>query len=319
MVEHFLIADIGGTNARFAIATARGDGIEVDQVKSFLTNDYDTGVAAIESYLVSVKVRPDTACLAAAGPLVNDTVRFTNTHWVLQLAEMREAFGFNHIRIVNDFYALASGVHALSDDNFLKLNPGTPVPNAPQLVIGPGTGFGQALIIPTQNGNEIVATEGGHLTFAPMTKIEREINDIVALECGRVSVERLLSGPGIEAMYAALCEIHGTRGTLNKADEITRAALSEHCVIARETLNIFCGIFGRVCGDAVLATGARGGVLIGGGISPKIKSLLLKSQFLDNFYDKGRLSDYLKAVPIRLIVSESIALLGAARIIAQST
>lgn len=312
MAEPILVADIGGTNARFAIAEATAGAIAIRNAQAFRAEDFETIRDAADAYLESVGEKPARACFAAAGPIMNEAVSFTNSHWALRAADIVGPLGLNQFRIVNDFYALAAGVAHLPGDAFVHVKEGTSDAHAPQLVIGPGTGLGQALIVPTQTDQKIIATEGGHVSFAPRTDEEFEIKKFIAHEHPRVSVERLLSGRGLVNIHRALCAIEGAQRISLQADEITKAAVTGEYPIAVKAVDMFCAILGRVAGDAVLATGARGGVVLGGGILPKIKDVFLKSDFCERFADKGRMSDYVAAVPIKLVITDAAALYGAA-------
>jgi len=274
-----LVADIGGTNARFAIAHSDGAVLTVRDAQTFRAEDFETIRDAADAYLEAVSEKPEVACFAAAGPVTPKGVDFTNSHWALRPDEIKIPLRLKAFHIVNDFYALAAGVSALPQDAFEAVKPGTPDPEAPVLVIGPGTGLGQALIVPTPLGERVVATEGGHVTFAPRTQEE------IDADTPRVSLQ---------------------------ANEITKAAIEGTYPIAMKAVDMFCAVLGRVAGDAVLATGARGGVVLGGGILPKIRDVFLASQFVEKFCEKGRMRPYVEAVPVRMIITEGAALYGAA-------
>lgn len=312
MAEPVLVADIGGTNARFAIAEITPRAIAIRDARSFRTEDFETVRDAAEAYLKIVVDRPKRACFAAAGPIINNEVDFTNSRWTLRAADIAEPLGLDAFRIVNDFHALAAGVAHLPKDAFIKVKDGAPVAATPQLLIGPGTGFGQALIVPTQAGPKIVATEGGHVSFAPQTDDEFEVARFIAREHQRVSVERLLSGHGLTNIHRALSTIEDAPRQPLQASEIAAAAMTGESPVAVRAVNMFCSVLGSVAGDAVLSTGARGGVVLGGGVLPKIKEFFLKSAFHKRFIDKGRMQSYVDAVPVRMIVTDGAALYGAA-------
>jgi glucokinase len=206
----------------------------------------------------------------------------------------------------------------LPADYFLKVKDGEGDPTAPTLVIGPGTGLGQALIVPFGDGRRIVSTEGGHVSFAPRTDEEIAVLKFIAREHPRVSVERLLSGRGLVNIHRALCSLSDTPRISLRADEITAAAIEGKYPVAVRAVDMFCAVLGRVAGDAVLATGARGGVILGGGILMKIRDLFLKSAFVERFLDKGRMADYVATPPIRMIVNEGAALIGAVAALAEA-
>lgn len=310
MSEQILVADIGGTNARFALADCATHAIA--EVQNFRAEDFETIRDAASAYLESIVAKPKQACFAIAGPVGSEEITFTNSHWKFRPDEIRAALRLERFLVVNDFYALAASVAHLPGDFFLPVKEAPGDPTAPTLVIGPGTGLGQALIVPFDSARRIVATEGGHVSFAPRTEEEIAVMKFIAREHPRVSVERLLSGRGLVNLHRALCAISDTHRVSLRADEITAAALAGAYPIAIKAVHMFCAVLGRVAGDAVLATGARGGVVLGGGILPKISDLFLKSEFVDRFLDKGRMRDYVDDVPIRMIVKEGAALIGAA-------
>jgi glucokinase len=312
MSDLVLVADIGGTNARFALATLANGAIAIRAPQNFRAEDFETVRDAAHAYLESVTDKPAAACLAVAAPVSGDEIVFTNSHWRFHPAEIAASLGVRRFKIVNDFYALAAGVKFLPEDAFIGVKEGTADAAAPVLVIGPGTGLGQALIVPHPQGETLVATEGGHVTFAPRNREEMAVMEFIAREHPRVSVERLLSGRGLVNIHRALCAINDVQRVSQQADEITAAAVDRTYPLAVEAVDLFCAILGRVTGDAVLATGARGGVVLGGGILPKIRNIFLASPFVEKFLDKGRMQSYVAAVPVKLIVIDGAALYGAA-------
>jgi len=312
MADLVLIADIGGTNARFALAEYSGRSITLSDARNFRAEDFETVRDAADAYLKSVSTRPVRGCFAVVAPFNNSEIIFTNSHWRFRPDEFETALGMDAFKVVNDFHALAAGVEYLGDDNFVQVKAAARDPSAPILVIGPGTGLGQALIVPADARSKIIATEGGHVLFAPRTEEEFEIKKFIAREHPRVSVERLLSGRGLVNIHRALCAASAIQHNSLQADEITLAAVKGIDPVAVKAVNMFCALLGRVAGDAVLATGARGGVILGGGILPKIQDIFLVSKFTDCFLDKGRMRGLVDAVPVKMIVKDGAALYGAA-------
>lgn len=312
MSEPFLVADIGGTNARFGLARMENGHVTVGDIGRFRAGEFAAINDAASAYLESIDIRPRTACFAVAGPVTDEQVEFTNSPWVLNIDNFKAAFSLNRFRVVNDFEALATGVNRLRDDDFLQIKSGAGDPRAPVIVMGPGTGLGQALIVPFGDRSRVVPTEGGHVAFAPRSDQEIALMRFVMREHTRVSVERILSGMGIVNIYRALCEIEGKPCAYAEAGDITAAAIRGSEASAVNAVNMFCSLLGRVAGDAVLGTGSRGGVVLGGGILPKIRDLFVQSDFVERFLDKGRMRYYVEDVPVRLIVSDGAALLGAA-------
>lgn len=310
MAEPLLVADIGGTNARFALADA--ETLAISHVRKFRADEFRTIGDAAAAYLKDAGAAPRRGCFAVAAPVGGNEISFTNSPWRFRPAEIQTALKLARLLVVNDFFALASSIHHLPDDYFVSVKTGAGDERAPVLVIGPGTGLGQALIVPCGADRRIVATEGGHVAFAPQSDEEISVLKFIAREHARVSLERVLSGGGIVSIHKALCERAGAPPISLRASEISAAAIDGKNPVAVRTLRLFCTVLGRAAGDAALATGARGGVVLGGGILPKIREFFLASDFAERFADKGRMSAYVDAIPIRMIVKEGAALIGAA-------
>ena len=316
MTDPVLVADIGGTNARFAVATIdKANNITIDDVGHFLAADFETLRAAVDAYLDTIRARPRRACFAAAGPVTPTGVDFTNSHWTLSKEEIRTGLNLDTFEIVNDFHALAAGVTRLQPRDFVTVKDGEGDPAAPVLVIGPGTGLGQALIIPTLSGPQIVSTEGGHVAFAPQTDQEIAIMKFIARERPRVVVEELLSGRGLTNIYDALCALRDQPQRAIRASEITMSAIKGDDPLAVQTVAVFCEVLGRTARNAVLAAGARGGVILGGGILPRIRDVFLKSGFVGAFLDSNSMREYIAPIPVRMIVGDHAPLYGAASLL----
>ncbi len=315
MTEPVLVADIGGTNARFALATCDEDRLVTRDSQTFRAEDFETIRDATDAYLEAVRAKPKAACFAVAGPVSDDVIEFTNSPWVLDVAKIKAALGLDRFIVANDFEALASSLRHLQKPDLVSVKPGMGAVDAPVLVIGPGTGLGQALVLSVDGRDRVIPTEGGHVGLAPVTDEEIAVMKFIAREHPRVSVERVLSGRGLVNIHRALCAIAGTPRVSLKADEITKAAITKEYPIAVRAVEMFCELLGAVAGDAVLATGARGGVVLGGGILPKIREVFLASQFTRRFLDKGRMRDYVEDAPVDMIVNDGAALIGAAAIL----
>jgi len=308
-----LVADIGGTNARFALAEQDAGAIALHDAQSFRAEDFETVRDAADAYLESVAARPQKACFAVAAPVDSEDIAFTNSPWSFNRSRIQSDMDFDTFEVVNDFAALAAGVGVVPQDFFEQVRSGTPENGAPKLVIGPGTGLGQALLVPCGSSDKVIATQGGHVSFAPRSDLEFEVLQFIAREHPRVSVERLLCGRGLVNIHRALCHIAGTARVSLQANEITDAARTGEYPIAVEAVDFFCNLLGAVVGDAALSSGTRGGVYLAGGILPKIKDIFLKSDFEAHFLNKGRMKSYLNPIPIKLITGEGTALYGAAK------
>jgi glucokinase len=309
-----LIADIGGTNARFALLT--GDEVEDEQVLACA--DHPTLVAAIEHYLASVGVsaapqRPRAAAMAIAGPITGDHIKMTNHVWEFSAATTRQQLALSRLIFMNDFTALAMSLRHLPPRDLESIGGGRAVPGATIGLLGPGTGLGVSGLVPAGEHWIPLQGEGGHVTLAVMN--EREIAVLAQLRqrFSHVSAERVLSGPGLVNLYDALCAVEGVVPDVVTPREVTERALAGTCRLSLETVSMFCALLGTMSGNLVLTLGAVGGLYIGGGIVPQLGSFFANSAFRDRFEDKGRYADYLAAVPIYVIRTPLPAFIGLAR------
>lgn len=308
-----MVADIGGTNARFALADVSQRGIALTQMARLQTSAFSDIQGAVEAYLSGVGARVTQACFAVAAPIEGDEVHFTNNPWSFLPETLKAALALDRFAVINDFEALAAGIAHLPPAALQTLHAGVRDPDAPQLVIGPGTGLGQALIVPCSGRAHTVPTQGGHVSFAPRSPLEMQILAHLHEETGdRVSAEHVLSGQGLVTLYGALSVICGVSATPLKPYEIMARGLSGDSSLAVQTLEVFCSILGAVVGDAVLSAGARGGVFIGGGIAPRMAGFLKASAFTQSMHDKGPMRAFVSRVPAYLITGDDGALYGAA-------
>lgn len=308
-----LAGDIGGTHARFAIIERDRPAPRVrDRVD--LPDRFPTFAQALRHYLDGIDRHrvPDVIVLAVAGPVADGRVSLTNRKWQITEEELRSS-GFRAARLINDFAALAYAADRLGPGDLRCIGPDIAGDSAaPISILGAGTGFGVACLAHFRGHPVPLATEGGHIGFAPQGAEEIAILQALARRFGRVSVERILSGPGLEALSQALDENAGRVVRPLPAAQIVEQA-SGGDADCRAALSRFCSIFGAVAGDLALAHGARGGVLIAGGIAAKIEPYLLQGSFRERFEAKGRLSSFVRSIPTKLIVNSDAALLGAAR------
>ncbi len=310
-----LVGDVGGTNARFATVHLVDGHPVLDRVESFPARRFPTLLAAVAAFIDGCKVRPDGGVIAVAGPVTNGEIDLTNSPWRVSERELAD-LGLNPIRLINDFVAQAWGASIMPPDQLASLGgPETGDPNATLAVLGPGTGFGVSALIRDINGQQMAMTsEGGHVCFAPGDPVEDEMLRILRRRYDRVSIERLISGPGLLNLHKALAEIDGRQSRIDDPAAITEAALVDPNSPCGATLARFCAILGAVAGDIALTTGARGGVYIAGGIAPRILPFLKASPFRERFERKGRFQDYMAAIPTRVILHKHAALLGAGRL-----
>ena len=308
-----LVGDVGGTHARFAIVDPEAQPLHAEQRLDLPADDFATFDDALGAYITKIgkAARPPSVAIGVAGPVTDGAVDFTNRAWHASETNLH-GMGFARALLINDFAAVSFSVAALAPDDLRTIGPEIDgMAEEPITILGAGTGFGVSCLARYRHLSLPLATEGGHTGFAPQG--ETEIAVLVALErrFGRISVERVLSGPGLENLHAALGEIKGHVGAAISAAEIVEAA-GRGDALCGEALDMFCAIFGSVAGDFALAHGARGGVYIAGGIAVKIEKILRASRFRARFEDKGRLSHYVQAIPTRLILNDDTALLGAA-------
>jgi glucokinase len=312
-----LVGDVGGTHARFAVASAGAGRPRIAQVKVFKASDYETGHAAFRAYCSGLSGdAPQFAVVAAAGPIHAGEVVFTNnTAWRFNEAAIAKEGGLKGARLINDFTAQALAIDILEAKDLRRLGPtGAPDAKATAAILGPGTGFGAAALVADGHGRAVLTCEGGHASFAPADDVELEIVRRLMARYGRVSVERVLSGPGLLNLYQTLCEIEGRKAACDQPDAVTHAGLAGDADAAA-ALNRFCAILGSVAGDLALTYGARRGVYISGGIAPDIFDFLAASDFRARFEAKGRMSDYVRAIPTFVVTQPFAALLGAATLL----
>ncbi|WP_460859759.1 glucokinase [Nocardiopsis coralliicola] len=311
----WLVGDIGGTNARFGLVQAPGGRpAHVGKVPSGLHGGLASAAGA---YLDGIAGRPEpsAACVAVAGPVLEDRIKLTNVGWDFSVDGDRAALDLDHLEVVNDFAALAQSLPALGDTDLLPIGgPGTD-PAAPMAVLGPGTGLGVAGLVPLPAGGWLpLPGEGGHVDAPAVEDLEAEVVRVITAERGRVSAEALLSGPGLPRLHRALGEILGTQAPDLSPSEITNAGIhpDQADPLARETLEVFAALLGGFAGNVALTLGATGGVFLGGGVLPRIPNVLREGRFRLRFEAKGRMTDYLKNIATVLIVADNPALLGAA-------
>jgi len=314
-----MVADIGGTNARFALTNPQRETPQLSHQRSLHCAEFASIQHAAEHYLESVGEQPARAVIAVASPGGTDEVRLTNRAWSFSRRELQKSLGLDTLDVLNDFGAVAWAVPALGPADVATLHGGRAAPLCgPISVLGPGTGFGVALLAgDAAHGWQVVETEGGHVSFAPLGEEEQQIARWLNARFDRVSNERLLCGAGLSHIDAALASGDGLSSALDQhaagrdPAAIVDAALAGHDLIARRALARFCAVLGSVSGDAALIHGART-VMIAGGIVPRFIPFLRSSAFRERFLAKGRMAAYLESVTIRVITHAAPGLLGAA-------
>lgn len=305
-----LLADIGATNARFALA----DRHKILKIEKYHCLSYPNFKDAITHFLSqNPDFSPTEGALAIAGPITGDHVMMTNHPWSFSIQEIQKHFNLRQLRVLNDFTALAHALPFLQTSDLLPLLPhATAQPNGVRALIGPGTGLGVSALIPSPDGKHYTAlsSEGGHVTAPARTPLEAEIISCLKRRFDHVSAERLVCGHGLENIYSALAEIQHAPARYTRASDISTAALTGKDDLAIRALDCFCSFLGSLTGNLALTLGARGGIYIAGGILPRMPGYLQSSCFIDSYLDKGRFRAYLKSIPIYLVTHKYPAFLG---------
>ena len=314
----WLLADIGGTNARFGWVAEAGS--RVQQVRTLAVADYPSLADAARTYLAmrasesrsAGATAPRRAAFAVATPLSGDVVAFTNSPWSFSRQAVSDALGLEALLVLNDFEALAMSLPRLAPAQVRSDRPLQLPASGTLAVIGPGTGLGVGAVVQTTHGWVALPGEGGHATLAPADDFESAVLAQVRCHYDHVSAERLLSGIGLPMLHQAACAVAGQASAANSAQDIVEFGLAGSDPACSQTLDLFCALLGGFAGSVALILGARGGVYIGGGIVPRLGERFFASSFRDRFEAKGRFRDYLKAIPTPLITDTLAALTGTA-------
>jgi glucokinase len=301
-----VVADIGGTNARFAYV--RGQSTELLGIEVFPCADFAFLIDAIRTYMERGHVeRVDNICLAVAGPVEADWIDLPNNHWAFSRRELEQSLSVT-VAVINDFSAQVLSIDGLCESELQWLGSPRPTGGGVKAVIGPGTGLGVSAMMPS---GDILPSEAGHVAFAPVNKHEADLLDALWHRYERVSVERVLSGMGLANLYWANCRLDGQEREL-PAPEVTAGAQAGdiYCI---QAVADFYAILASVAGDVALMMGAADGVYLSGGILPRILNLLDEDMFLQRFRDKGRFMAFTAAVPLAIVRTEHPGLLGCVR------
>lgn len=309
-----LIADIGGSYARFALETAPG---RFEHIEALRCDAHAVLQSAIGAYLDMLPPGPRIlqAGLAVATPVDGDQVRMTNSPWQFSIEALRKRLGLDALVVVNDFTALAMAVPRLQAEDLMQIGGGQADATGVIGLLGSGSGLGASGLIPAAEGWIALGAEGGHASFAPCDEREIALLRHAWRQFGHVSFERLLSGPGLVLIRQALADLRGQQIEAMDPAEITAHALAASDVLCIEVVDTFCTLLGTAAANLALTLGARGGIYLGGGIVPRLGALFARSDFRRRFEDKGRFSAYLAAIPTFVITSEHATLLGASAIL----
>lgn len=311
-----LVADVGGTNVRFALARGR----QLHAEASFACAQFPSLAAAIEAFLTqSAATRPREAAVAIASAVTEDWVAMTNHSWAFSIEQTRQMLGLERLLVLNDFTALALSLPHLGVHELRQVGGGKAMANAPIALIGAGTGLGVSGLLPSPSGWVAIDGEGGHCSFSPANEREADILRIVWRDYPHVSSERLISGIGFDNLYRAIAELDGRPAPPLEPAQITQRALAHADPLCMGVLETFCAMLGTAAANLAVTLGARGGVYVGGGIVPKLGEFFDRSGFRRRFEDKGRFSNYLAAIPAFVILAEHPALVGAAQALTEKS
>ena len=319
--------DLGGTHVRLRVAQcAPGTAPTLLVEQQYRSAAYGGLESVLAEFLPAHGLRPQElnyACIAVAGPVqhygAEQRCQLTNLPWVVDSMALGNTVGLARVELINDFEAVGYGLEVLQDIDLLTLQQGEPLPRAPRALIGAGTGLGQALLTWHEDGYRVIATEGGHVDFAPTDALQVALLLALRQQLGRVSYEDVLSGPGLERIYAFLEKHTGYTGpplTTGADDDDLAAAIGGAACrgdhkLATDTIDVFLSIYGAQAGNLALTSMARGGVYVAGGIAPKLGELLAAGGFLRAFRDKGRMAHLMPRFPVHVVSNPDVGLAGA--------
>lgn len=331
-----LAGDIGGTKTILRLVEI-SDSSELETIfeETYHSGDFPDLVPMVQQFLVKANSpTPQKACFAIAGPVVNNTAKLTNLAWFLDTERLAQELGIPLISLINDFAAVGYGIVGLSKQDILTLQVGKPKPEAPIAIIGAGTGLGQGFLIKQGNHYHVFPSEGGHADFAPRNELEFQLLKYLLdkHDIQRVSVERVVSGQGIVAIYQFLRDrkqatespeiaqiVRAWEQQAGQAEKsvdpgaaIGKAAVQKSDRLSEQTLQLFIDAYGAEAGNLALKLLPYGGLYIAGGIAPKILPLIENSNFLLNFSQKGRMRPLLAEIPVHIILNQQVGLIGAA-------
>ena len=320
-----LAGDIGGTNVRLQLIEFERGGSQLIAEQRFDSGAYNGLLAILSDFLRMTggpsQAMPDAACFGIAGPITDtangQVARVTNLPWTVESAAIARDLKIPRVRLINDFQAIGYGIEALTPEDFVTLQAGDRQDRGTCAVIGAGTGLGQGLLVWQGDHYESLPTEGGHVDFAPTDELQIELLRYLSERYGRVSYERVLSGPGIVNLYSFFTTRgHPADEALLKGEDppaaITTAGMKNSDAAAAASLRLFVKVYGAHTGNVALSYLATGGVFIAGGIAPKVLPALRDGSFIRAFADKGRMSALLGALPVYVIINERVGLVGAA-------
>ncbi|MDT8363212.1 MAG: glucokinase [Nitrosomonas sp.] len=318
MNPYLVCGDIGGTKTLLRASVTSNNTSAPYLERYYDSLSYDDFDTILDDFLQDLPAAPKVVCLAIAGPVIDQQVALTNLNWHIGAQHIKSRFSIPAIRIMNDFEAVAYSIEALSTDNLVTLQAGSRQSATASVVLGAGTGMGVAWLVTCANRTTVLATEAGHIDFAPANTFQIALLDYLGLRYGHVSIERILSGQGLVDLFNFLQQYSPESGqtgnkqlVANNAAMVTRLAFEQQHPAALQTLEHFSEIYGAYAGNLALAGLCHSGVYIAGGIAPRILQILQQPGFIRAFQNKGRFSALMQTIPVHVIVNDKAGLLGA--------
>lgn len=319
--REIVVADIGGTHARFALAEIEdGRCVSLGDPVKMQTSEHASLQTAWEAYGETLgRALPSAAGIAIAAPISGDTIKMTNNPWIVRPAQIEQRLGLSSHVLINDFAAVAHAVDGVGEEHLMHLTgPDEALPNEGVIsVVGPGTGLGIAALLRTKSGSHVISTEGGHTDYAPLDSVEDRLLARLREEHPRVSVERVVSGPGFRTIFEVIAELEGREMPRGDDKTLWAMALEGSDSVAEAALDRFCLCLGAAAGDVALVHGP-GPVVIAGGLGYRLREYLPKSGFAERFTAKGRYASLMRTLPVKLITHPEPGLFGAAVAYAKS-
>lgn len=323
MSKYLIYGDIGGTKTILQMAKLDNGIVIEHSMLRYHSSDYASFTDLLSDFLKEISVtqnncHPTAACFAVAGPVVNQHVNLTNLPWKIDASAIAQLFSIPAVKLLNDFEAAALAIETLSSNDWVTLQHGCPQPQAMRVVLGAGTGMGVAWLVWQKDGYRPLSTEAGHIDFAPVNALQVQLLEVLQQKYQHVSVERILSGSGLTNIFNFLqthvAEFSNLEPVILKEDSgaaVTALAFNNNHPVAVRSLEVFAEIYGAYAGNLALAGLCHNGVYIAGGIAPKIISVLSAGHFINAFCNKGRFSQMMRNIPVKVVTNAVVSLLGA--------
>jgi len=309
MNERVLVGDIGGTHARLAMADSA---LVLSDVRDYPSSEFDDGSRLVERYRHDVGADDLVGCcLAIAGPVIDGRGKLTNGRISCDARDLAAALRRDHALVINDFTAVGHALPVLPENSLKTIGPRIDATGT-KAALGPGTGLGMGFVVRHGGRWLVLPSEGGHANLASTDPLEAEVLGFLLQRFEFVGWETVLSGPGLVNLYQAVCEVWGAAPEVDQPSQITQRALTVEDPVCHQSLEIFCNLLGTAAGGLAVTVCATGGVYVAGGILPKLGDFFERSQFRRRFEQRGPMSDYVKAIPTRLVLEPELGLVGSA-------